>query len=193
MLRKLTVAAIAVAMSSAASAATLSQTVHFVGGDADEMFRLYSTGEGHEAITGFPASYQDDAGNPVEAAVPGGRLSAFCFQPDMCGLSARVLELQSSPGLHTIVMAWWNFGWLQAIDKADLVDAQRGAADSILTLTFRDTLRGAQIELVQVNVPDYKVEIPNPDDTREIGPLSTIVNTHWNTLYWDKLRDLSER
>ncbi len=190
MLRKLTMAAIAVALSSAASAATLSQTVHFVGGDADQMFRLYTTSEGHAAITGFPASYQDSAGNPVEAAMPGGGLSAFCFQPDMCGLAARVLEIQSSPGLHTVVMAWWNFGWVQAIDKADMTHAERGAADSILTLTFRDTLRGAQIELVQVNVPDYKVEIPNPDNTSEIGPLSAIVNTHWNTLYWDNLLKL---
>ena len=191
MLGKLIAAAVAVTLSSAASAATLSQTVHFVGGVADEMFRLYSTSEGHTAITGFPASYQDDGGNPVDAAVPGGRLSAFCFQPDQCGLSARVLDLQSAPGLHTIVMAWWNFGWVSAIDKTDMAHPQRGAADSILTLTFRDTLRGAQIELVQVNVPDYKVEIPNPDQTSEIGPLSTIVNTHWNTLYWDKMRDMS--
>ncbi len=68
-------------------------------------------------------------------------------------------------------------------------DFLRGA-DGVLIITFRDTLRGAQIELVQANVPDYPVVIPNPDGTEENGPLSTIVNTHWNTLYWDKLRAL---
>ncbi len=190
MFRLLCAGAIALATTSAASAATLSQTVHFIGGDADEMFRLYSTSEGHAAITGLPATYRDGTGNPVDAAEVGGQLTAFCFQPEQCGLAARVLEIQSAPGLHTIVLAWWNFGWLQALDKADL-GGERGAADSILTLTFRDTLRGAQVELVQVNVPDYKVEIPNPDETREVGPLSTIVNTHWNTLYWDPLRSLT--
>jgi hypothetical protein len=175
-----------------ASAATLAQTVHFNGADAEQMFELYMTGEGHQAITGLPASYVDADGNAVERGVAGGQLMAFCFQPDQCGLNARVLDIQSAPGLHTVVMAWWNFGWLQAVDKADLTVEGRGAHDSILTLTFRDTLRGAQVELVQVNVPDFKVVIPNPDGTKDTGPLSQIVNTHWNTLYWDNLRGLVE-
>ena len=59
-------------------------------------------------------------------------------------------------------------------------------------LTFSDTLNGAQIELVQVNVPDYKVRIPSPDGSEEVGPLSHIVNTHWNTLYWDGFRRIIE-
>jgi len=40
-------------------------------------------------------------------------------------------------------------------------------------------------QLVQVNVPDYKVSVPQ---TGEIGALSSIVNTHWNLLYWEPMK-----
>ena len=189
MIRSL-VAAAAVAVCSSASAATLSQTVHFNGASAKQMFGLYASSEGHQSITGLPANYLDGAGAVVSDAIVGGQLMAFCFEPDKCAVNARVLDIQENPGVYTIVMSWWNFGWLQAIDTADFTLEQRGAPDSLLIVTFRDTLRGAQVELVQANVPDYRVVIPNPDGTEENGPLSTIVNTHWNTLYWDKLRRL---
>lgn len=45
----------------------------------------------------------------------------------------------------------------------------------------------------QANVPDYRVAIPAPDGSEETGPLSRIVNTHWNTLYWDSIRKLNSR
>ena len=192
LIRSLFAAAAIIASGQISAAATLAQTVHFNGAAADKMFQLYMTSQGHQAITGLPADFQDGEGNSVAEAVVGGQLQAFCFQPGQCGLNARVLDIQSSPGSHTVVMAWWNFGWLQAVDKSELTVEGRGAQDSILTLTFRDTLRGAQVELVQVNVPDYKVVIPNPDGSQDTGPLSQIVNTHWNTLYWDNLRGLVE-
>lgn len=175
-------------LSLTANAATLSQTIHFPGASADGLFELYATSEGHKAVTGLPASYKSPTGAPSDRAEIGGSLDAFCFNPDMCALNARVLDMSNGKGVHSITMAWWNFGWVSAIDPADLTVEGRGAPDSTLVLTFRDTLRGAQIELVQVNVPDFKVRIPNPDKTEEIGPLSTIVNTHWNLLYWDGFR-----
>lgn len=170
------------------NAATLNQTIHFPGASADELFELYTTSDGHKAVTGVPAHYRTADGSPRERAEIGGTLDAFCFNPDMCALNARVLDMSSGKGVHMITMAWWNFGWVSAIDPADLTVEGRGAPDSTLVLTFRDTLRGAQIELVQVNVPEFKVRIPNPDKTDEIGSLSTIVNTHWNLLYWDGFR-----
>jgi hypothetical protein len=149
------------------------------------------TGDGQESITGLPATYTNAAGEPVDEASVGDQLVAFCFSPEMCGLSATVVSVQENPGTYTVAMDWWNFGWVSAIDETDYSVPQRGAPDSNLVVTFRDTLAGAQIELVQVNVPDYKVRIPNPDGSEEIGPLSTIVNTHWNTLYWDGIRRLT--
>lgn len=66
--------------------------------------------------------------------------------------------------------------------------ANCSAPDAVPVLTFRDTPGGAQIELVQANVPDYAVVIPNPDGSQDTGPLSAIVNTHWNTLYCNGVR-----
>lgn len=173
-----------------AQAATLSQTQHFSGASAEALFDLYLTGAGQQAITGLPASYVSADGAPVDRGDVGDRLRAFCFEPEQCGLDAQVLGIDESDGVYTVVMSWWNFGWVSATDPAAYTVEQRGAPDSILVLTFRDTPRGAQIELVQVNVPDYAVSIPNPDGTVEDGPLSRIVNTHWNTLYWDGVRAL---
>ncbi|QMU56786.1 MAG: hypothetical protein GKR98_00340 [Boseongicola sp.] len=173
-----------------ALAANLSQTAHYPGAGADALFNLYASSAGHQQITGLPASYRNANGEDVDQAVVGGDLMAFCFQPGQCGLNARVLDISNAPGQHTMTMSWWNFGWVSAVDPADLAIEGRGSPDSILVVTFSDTHTGAQIELVQVNVPDYKVNIPNPDGSVETGPLSQIVNTHWNTLYWDGFRRL---
>jgi hypothetical protein len=172
-------------------AANLSQTQHFAGASAESLFDLYMSGAGQESITGLPASYVTVDGEPVERGNVGDQLMAFCFEPEQCGLHARVLDVEEGDGVYTVVMSWWNFGWVSATDPAVYTVEQRGAPDSTLILTFRDTATGAQIELVQANVPDYTVSIPSPDGTVEEGPLSQIVNTHWNTLYWDGVRRLA--
>jgi len=135
--------------------------------------------------------YLDGSGAAVERGSAGDRLRAFCVEPETCLLDARVIEVAESDGQYTVVMSWWNFGWVSAVDQDDDSVEGRGAPDSTLVLTFRDTLTGAEAQLVQVNVPDYRVVIPSPDGTEEIGPLSTIVNSHWNTLYWDGIRRLT--
>ncbi len=185
---KVLLLSVSLLFANAAGAATLAQTIHFPGASAKALHALYTTSAGHQSVTGLPATYKTPDGSAAKEAQTGGSLDAFCFKPDMCALNARVLDMSSAPGVYSVTMAWWNFGWVSALDPADMVVEGRGAPDSTLVLTFRDTLRGAQIELVQVNVPDYKVRIPNPDQTEEIGPLSTIVNTHWNLLYWDGFR-----
>ena len=190
MLRSL-VLVVTLAFVPAATAATLSQTPHFAGASAKELYDLFVTAKGQESITGLPARIVSPDGTAAERASVGDRLMAFCFEPDRCGLDARILDLQEHDGQFGIVMSWWNFGWVSAVDDAHYTVENRGAPDSTLVLTFRDTLRGAQIELVQANVPDYAVVIPNPDGTEETGPLSHIVNTHWNTLYWDGIRRLT--
>ena len=190
MLRSLVLIA-TLAIAPAATAATLSQTPHFAGASAKELYDLFVTAKGQESITGLPARIVTAGGDAAERASVGDRLMAFCFEPERCGLDARILDLQEHDGQYGIVMSWWNFGWVSAVDDAHYTVEKRGAPDSTLVLTFRDTLRGAQIELVQANVPDYAVVIPNPDGTEETGPLSHIVNTHWNTLYWDGIRRLT--
>jgi len=178
---------------SATHAATLQQTAHFTGATASGLFELYMTGDGQQQITGLPARYLDADGNVVARASVGDSLEAFCFEPDRCGLAARILDIAEHAGRHTVVMSWWNFGWASAAEVADYTVEGRGAPDSTLVLTFADTPAGAEIRLVQANVPDYKVVIPNPDGSTETGPLSQIVNTHWNTLYWDGVRRLTSQ
>ncbi len=190
-MRFLAILAAALLLCPAAGAATLQQTVHFSGATASELADLYLTGEGQQQITGLSARYLDADGTIVERGSVGDRLQAFCVEPDKCLLDARVIDMAESDGHYTVVMSWWNFGWVSAVDSADYSVEGRGAPDSTLVLTFRDTAGGAEIQLVQVNVPDYRVVIPSPDGTEETGPLSTIVNTHWNTLYWDGVRRLT--
>jgi len=81
---------------------------------------------------------------------------------------------------QVIVMSWRNKAWDLALDSGDVT-----GLPSTVVLTFRDIFVGAEIQLAQVNVPSYKVRIP---DTGEVGQLSEIVNTHWSVLYWDPMR-----
>jgi hypothetical protein len=82
------------------------------------------------------------------------------------------------PG-RQIVLSWKNLAWRQAVVPADATDVP-----STVTLMFSKNGAGAQIEMVQANVPDYLVKLPDGDQ----GPLSVLVNTHWNLVYWDAWR-----
>lgn len=75
----------------------------------------------------------------------------------------------------------WNF----ALDPNEVTDL-----DSTVVLTFQKTIAGAEIQLMQVNVPEYTVSVP---ETGEIGALSSIVNTHWSLLYWEPMRSYFQK
>jgi hypothetical protein len=79
-----------------------------------------------------------------------------------------------------IVLTWKNAVWDMAVEASDVTSLA-----STVVLTFRENAAGAEIQLVQANVPDYRVRI---DETGEAGPLSEIVNTHWSLLYWEPMR-----
>jgi uncharacterized protein YndB with AHSA1/START domain len=108
-------------------------------------------------------------------------LRAFGFagpdgQPHF-SLHTRILQLV--PGT-LIVLTWKTLVWNDALDPSEITDL-----DSTVVLTFKKNLAGAEIQLVQANVPDYTVRVP---ETGEIGALSSIVNTHWSLLYWEPMR-----
>ena len=111
----------------------------------------------------------------------GDELRVFGFTgPDgqtQFSLTAKILHLV--PG-RVIVLTWKNMVWNFALDPSEVTDL-----DSTVVLTFQKNIAGAEIQLVQVNVPDYKVSVP---ETGEIGSLSSIVNTHWSLLYWEPMR-----
>jgi hypothetical protein len=171
-----------VGISRPAFAATLMQTVQFEGATPELLYSIFLDAKEHGAACGR---------GPVEVDPRvGGRIAAFGLSREQCAawrgcdsvrgpstlVQATILKLV--PG-REIVLAWRNLAWRQAVRPSEETDLE-----SIVTLTFTRNAAGAQIELVQVNVPEYLVRMP--DD--EQGPLSSLVNTHWNLVYWDPWR-----
>lgn len=134
----------------ATQAATIMQTAQFDNETPERLYKLYLDPEHHAAAC------NTGAGSVSVDNKVGGELIAFKGK-----LKARILHLV--PG-QVIVLAWRNF-------KFDEVGPE--TLDSTVTLTFRANERGAEIELVQANVPDQFLKL---------------INTHWNTLYWDRWR-----
>jgi hypothetical protein len=167
-----------------AFAGTISQTVQFVGVPPEMLYNAYLSSKDHADMTANgrrPANFYRRSAGDVAHGVVGDELRAFGSSgPDgkvQYGLTAKVLSLV--PG-KVIVLSWKTFAWNLALDRGDVTDLE-----STVVLTFKKNTAGSEIQLVQVNVPDYKVKIP---DTGEVGPLSAIVNTHWNLLYWEPMK-----
>jgi hypothetical protein len=161
----------------------ISQTAHFPGQTPERLYDAFLSARDHAAMTADGrqhVTYQQPDGSPASRPQVGDRLLAF-GQPAGDGaieyrLTARLLEL--IPG-ERIVMAWRTAAWDAAIG------ASPAAADSVVVVRFAPNVIGAEIRLDQVGVPAYEVHLP---DTGERGPLESIVNTHWNLLYWEPMR-----
>ena len=165
----------------------IAQTAHFPGVSPDTLYNAYLSSSEHSAMTAGsrPATFFRPGEGEIARGEEGDELRAFGITgPDgqiQFLLSAKILQLVPE---KLIVLAWKNMVWNFALDPDEVTDL-----DSTVVLTFRTTIAGAEIQLVQVNVPDYKVSVP---DTGEVGPLSSIVNTHWNLLYWEPMRSYFE-
>ena len=161
----------------------LSQTIQFNGASAEALYRAYLSSAQHAAMTvdGTYAATYRRGGNDVDTGAVGDELRAIGPATDdgnvQYSVSARVLELVPD---RLIVLSWKNKAWDLAVDPGEVTDLP-----STLVLTFTGNFMGAEIHLSQTNIPSYKVRIP---ETGEIGPLSEIVDRHWNILYWDPMR-----
>jgi uncharacterized protein YndB with AHSA1/START domain len=161
----------------------IAQTIHFTGVSPETLYTAYLSSREHSAMTAGsqPAYFFRPGDGEVAHGQEGDKLRAFGFAgPDgkmKFSLDAKILQLIPE---KVIVMTWKNMVWDFALDPSEITDL-----DSTVVLTFRKNLAGAEIQLVQVNVPDYKVSVPQ---TGEIGALSSIVNTHWNLLYWEPMK-----
>ena len=161
----------------------IAQTAHFPGVSPETLYHAYLSSSEHSAMTAGsrPATFFRHGEGKIAHGREEDELRAFGFTgPDgqtQFALNAKILQLV--PG-ELIILTWKNFAWNFALDPGEVTEL-----DSTVILTFRKTIAGAEIQLVQVNVPDYKVSLP---DTGEVGPLSSIVNTHWNLLYWEPMR-----
>ena len=166
-----------------AFAGNIVQVAEFPGVTPQALYDAYLSSKDHAAMTGFPATYyrpttKADVANGQE----GDELHAF----GMTGadgklhfiIEARVLRLV--PG-QEIVTTWKATTWALPADAA--------FPDCILVLTFAKTPAGAEIRLVQVNVPDF----PDLTDAKATangaaGTETDQVNTNWYFRYWEPMR-----
>jgi len=162
----------------------ISQTAQFMGATADRLYSAYLSSADHARMTvdgSLSATFHRPREGDVATGREGDELRAF-GAPGLDGqlhysLHAKVLQLVAN---RLIVLTWKNKVWDLALNPDDVTDLP-----STVVLTFANNFAGAEIRLSQVNVPHYAVKVP---DTGEVGPLSEIVNTHWNMLYWEPMK-----
>jgi len=161
----------------------ITQTAQFMGINPEALYGAYLSSKEHAAMTADnrPAVYYRPGEGELAHGEEGDELQAFGFTgPDgvtRYSLTARIIQLVPK---KVIVLTWKNQAWNLALDPNEVTDM-----DSMVVLTFQKNPAGAEIQLVQANVPEYKVHIP---DTGETGSLHSVVNTHWNLLYWEPMK-----
>jgi uncharacterized protein YndB with AHSA1/START domain len=162
----------------------IAQTTQFTGLSPQRLYDAYLSSKEHAAMTAdgaLLATFHRPSKDEVAVGGVGDELWAFGVPGGegkaQYSLNARVLELV--PG-KLIVLSWRNKVWDLALDPNDRTDLP-----STVVLTFAANAAGAEIRLMQANVPHYKVSGP---ETGEVGSLSDIVNTHSSLLYWEPMR-----
>jgi uncharacterized protein YndB with AHSA1/START domain len=167
----------------AALAGNITQVAEFPGLTPQQLYDAYLSSKGHAAMTGFPATfYRPSSKNDVAVGQEGDELHAFGMNGADGKLhyiiQARLLRLV--PG-QEIVSTWKATTWNLPADAA--------IPDCILVLTFKKTQVGAEIRLVQVNVPDFT----DAADMKAAGARSDMeteadhVNTNWYFRYWEPM------
>ena len=183
----------------------IAQTAVFVGLTPHELFESFLSASAHAAMTADgirPAAFLR---GPEGAMVPRGEegdelraVGVHCADgKTLFAVEAKLLKVVPD---RTIVLAWKSIAWRLAVDRGEVTDSP-----SIAILTFKKNIAGAEIGLVQTEVPEYRVRIPLMLDelgdmdcaTRaaaqlapggEVGPLQTLVNTHWSLIYWEPMK-----
>ncbi|HET6149233.1 MAG TPA: hypothetical protein VFH68_16970 [Polyangia bacterium] len=183
----------------------IAQTAVFVGVSPLDLYDAFVTPSLHSAMTADGARPavvlrgNDDA--HVQRAEPGDRLRAVGIRraDGDFNFAVEADVLRAVPG-EQLVLVWKNIAWRLAIDPREVTPAP-----SIVVLGFHRNLAGAEIRLVQVEVPDYRVRLPLIIDELgdieraeraaqhlapggEVGPLREIVNTHWSLVYWEPMK-----
>ena len=182
----------------------IAQTAVFFGTTPERLYQAFLSAREHQAMTldgARPAQFCRPNVGEIERPAAGDELGAIGLTaPDggsMFVVQATILELVPST---RIVLGWQNAGWKLALDPRKV-----SSVPSTAILLFKKNVAGAEIQLVQVGVPDYEVRLPVvleelsdiPRAQRaaaegapggEVGPLSTLVNTHWSLVYWEPMK-----
>lgn len=164
--------------SASASAGNVIQSAEFPGLTPQQLYDAYLSSKDHAAMTGFPATYyRPSSKSDVAIGQEGDELHAF----GMTGadgklhylIHGRILRL--IPG-HVVVMSWSAATWSLPDDAP--------VPESELVLTFRKTAEGAEIRLVQANVPD----LPGGSAMGDGATEPDAVNTNWYYRYWEPMQ-----
>ena len=162
-----------------ASAGTIQQTIQFPGVAPQAIYDAYISSRGHADMTGAPATwYRPSTKTDVPVGQEGDDLHAFGVKGQdgklKYLLGGKILRLV--PG-REIVMSWRPAAWdEQRKPGADL--------ECILVLTLKKTSAGSELQLVQVDIPDYVDEDETDKTTGEVTTETSAVNTHWYFRYW---------
>jgi uncharacterized protein YndB with AHSA1/START domain len=163
-----------------AVAGNVIQTEQFPGLTPEVLYDAYLSAKDHAAMTGYPAMfYRPSTQVEVPVAQEGDEWHAFGV-PGKDGkvqylIGGRFLRLV--PGKE-IVTTWRAAGW------ADAAHPKGPDLESILILTFRRNYAGAEIQLVQVDVPD---DVAVDPATSEPTSETSHVNTNWYFRYWEPM------
>ncbi|HLW74419.1 MAG TPA: SRPBCC domain-containing protein [Gammaproteobacteria bacterium] len=180
-LRTLLLSTLAIIGSDIASAGNVIQTVEFPGLTPQVLYDAYLSSKQHAAMTGMPATYyRPSTQSEVAIGQEGDEFRGF----GMTGSDGKFhyliggTLLRLVPG-REIVMTWKALAW----------GPRTRSPDCILVLTFANTPVGAEIRLVQVNVPDF----PDLSDAKasangEAPTETDQVNTNWYFRYWEPMR-----
>jgi uncharacterized protein YndB with AHSA1/START domain len=170
------------AWSGSVSAGNVIQTAEFSGLTPAMLYNAYLSSAEHSAMTGYPAAYyRPVVKTEVAVGQEGDELRGFGV-PGTDGklkylIGGRILRLIPN---HEIVMTWKANAWDDGVKPAEQPELE-----SVLILTFRKTFAGAEIQLVQVNVPDIGTTDP---ESSELTTETTTVNTNWYYRYWQPMQ-----
>jgi uncharacterized protein YndB with AHSA1/START domain len=175
-------AVFAAVCSVSASAGNVIQTAEFPGLSPATLYAAYLSSAEHSAMTGYPATYYRPAiKSDVAVGQEGDELRGFGV-PGTGGklkylIGGKILRLIPD---HEIVMTWKAKAWDEGVKPAEQPNLE-----SVLILTFRKTFAGAEIQLVQVNVPDSGT---TDSDVSGVTTETTMVNTDWYYRYWQPMQ-----
>jgi uncharacterized protein YndB with AHSA1/START domain len=178
--------ALAVAWAAPAAAGTIQQTIQFPGIEPRAVYDAYLSSRGHSDMTGFPASwYRPSTKKAVAVGQEGDELQAFGTKGQdgkmKYLLGGKILKLV--PGKE-IVMSWRPSAWdEQPKSGTDL--------ECILILTLKKNFAGTELQLVQVDIPEY-VDADEKNQDGEVSTETAAVNTHWYFRYWAPMQKYFE-
>ncbi|HSC48541.1 MAG TPA: SRPBCC domain-containing protein [Gammaproteobacteria bacterium] len=163
------------------AAGTIQQTIQFPGVAPEAIYQAYMSSQGHAAMTGFPATfYRPSTHAEVAVGQEGDELRAFRLTgPDgkpTYFITGTILKLV--PGKE-IVTSWRATAWDQGPKPGDGTDLA-----CILVLTLRPMQGGTELQLVQVNIPDFPDVAASDAASAGVVSETAAVNSHWYFRYW---------